>query len=68
MNASNLLVWISLTDMSERLRNTLQLYNSIHRKHNLFDIDKDGFMGIKGVGEKQWKEFERLRKEYINAN
>jgi hypothetical protein len=54
--------------MSERLRNTLKLYNSIHRSHNLFDIDKDGFMGIKGVGETQWKEFERLRKEYINAN
>jgi len=54
--------------MSEGLRNTLRLYNSIHRKHNVFDVNKDDFMGIKGVGEKRWEEFEQLREQHLSAN
>ena len=68
MDSSNLLVWITLMDMSEGLRNTLRLYNSIHRKHNVFDVNKDDFMGIKGVGEKRWEEFEQLREQHLSAN
>lgn len=63
-NYSNLRVWVEITPMSERLKNSLRFYDSIKVVNDPFDITEEKFCEIKGVGKKRWNELQRVRKYY----
>ena len=61
-------VWVDLTQMSERLRNSLLFYSHLNKDHTMDDITKESFTEIKGVGEVQWEEFISIRPNSVKSN